>query len=82
MGCLRTSARDAGSDFVRPTLTLSQEPRMLFQNEHFNFLSLGARERDIHRHGRIVSDRHGYPLVAIIYRFRIGVLTHQVDQLR
>jgi hypothetical protein len=26
MGCLRTSARDAGSDFVRPTLTLNQEP--------------------------------------------------------
>jgi hypothetical protein len=41
MGCLKTFAWDAGSDFARP-LTLSQEPKMLFQNEHFNFLSLGA----------------------------------------
>jgi hypothetical protein len=41
MGSLRTSAWDAGSYFIRPTLTLSQEPRMLFQNEHFNFLDLG-----------------------------------------
>jgi hypothetical protein len=39
---LRTSAWDAGSDFAKPTLTLSQEPRMLFQNEHFICLSLGA----------------------------------------
>jgi hypothetical protein len=42
MGCLRTFAWDTGSEFVRPTFTLSQEPRMLFQNEHFNFLNLGA----------------------------------------
>jgi len=42
IGCLRTSAWNAGSDFARPTLTLSQEPSMLFQNEHFNFLNLGA----------------------------------------
>jgi hypothetical protein len=41
-GCLRTSAWDAGSDFAKPTLTLSQKLRMLFQNEHFNFLSLGV----------------------------------------
>jgi hypothetical protein len=27
---------------AKPTLTLSQEPRMLFQNEHFICLSLGA----------------------------------------
>jgi len=42
MGCLRTSAWDAGLDFTRPTFTLSQEPRMLFQNEHFVCLSLRA----------------------------------------
>ncbi len=42
MGYLRTFAWDAGLDFARSTPTLSQEPRMLFQNEHFNFLSLGA----------------------------------------
>ncbi len=42
MGCLRTSAWDAGSNFVRPTLTLNQEPRMLFQNEHFVCLNLGV----------------------------------------
>jgi hypothetical protein len=42
MGCLRTSAWDVGSDFVRPTFTLSQEPRMFFQNEHFVYLNLGA----------------------------------------
>jgi hypothetical protein len=45
MGCLRTSAWDAGSNFVRPTLTLSQEPRMFFQNEHFNFLNLEVANR-------------------------------------
>jgi hypothetical protein len=28
--------------YAKPTLTLSQKPKMLFQNEHFNFLSLGA----------------------------------------
>jgi hypothetical protein len=42
MGCLKTFAWDAGLDFVRPTLKLSQEPRMLFQNEHFICLSLGV----------------------------------------
>jgi len=42
MGCLRTSVWDAGSDFARPTLTLNQEPRMFFQNEHFVYLSLGV----------------------------------------
>ncbi len=48
MGCLKTSAWDVGSDFVRPTLTLSQEPRMLFQNEHFNFLSLGRQRANLY----------------------------------
>ncbi len=42
MGYLRTSACDVGSNFARPTLTFSQERRMLFQNEHFVCLSLGA----------------------------------------
>ncbi len=41
MGCLRTSAWDASSNFTRPCFTLSQEPKLFFQNEHFNFLSLG-----------------------------------------
>jgi hypothetical protein len=48
MGCLRTSAWDAGSDFVRPILTLSQDPRMHFQNEHFNFLSLGRQRANLY----------------------------------
>ncbi len=42
MGCLRTFVWDAGSDFARPTLMLSQEPRMFFHNEHFVCLSLGV----------------------------------------
>jgi len=42
MGCLKTSAWDAGSNFAKPTLMLSQEPSMLFQNEHFVCLSLGV----------------------------------------
>ncbi len=40
MGCLKTFAWDVGSDFTGPTLMLNQEPRMLFQNEHFVCLSL------------------------------------------
>jgi hypothetical protein len=42
MGCLRTSTWDVGLDFARLTLTSSQQPRMLFQNEHFVCLNLGA----------------------------------------
>jgi hypothetical protein len=42
MGLLRTSMWDASSNFAKPTLTLSQKPKMLFQNEHFVYLSLGA----------------------------------------
>jgi hypothetical protein len=46
MGCLKTSAWDLGSNFVRPTLTLNQEPRMIFRNEHFVCLSLGATKSE------------------------------------
>jgi hypothetical protein len=42
MGCLRTYAWDAGSDFAKPTFTLSQKPKIFFQNEHFIYLSLGV----------------------------------------
>jgi hypothetical protein len=42
MGYLKTSAWDAGSDFARPILMLSKEPRMFFHNEHFVCLNLGA----------------------------------------
>jgi hypothetical protein len=47
MGCLRTFACDVGSDFARPTLTFSQEQKMLFQNEHFVCLSLGRQRASL-----------------------------------
>jgi len=33
-GCLRTSTEVVGSDLVRPDLTFSQAPNMLFHIEH------------------------------------------------
>jgi hypothetical protein len=41
-GLSETSAWDASLNFARPIFTLSQKPKMLFQNEHFVCLSLGA----------------------------------------
>ncbi len=42
MGCLRTSSELVGSDLIRPGLTFSQAPTMLFHIEHLSLLSLGA----------------------------------------
>ncbi len=41
-GCLRTSSELVKSDLIRPGLTFSQAPTMLFHMEHLSLLSLGA----------------------------------------
>jgi len=41
-GCLSTSAAVIGSDLVRPDLTFSQAPTMLFHIEHYSLFSLGV----------------------------------------
>ncbi len=47
MGCLRTSAWDAGSVFTRPTLTFNQEPKILFQNKQVVFLIWGWQRANL-----------------------------------
>jgi len=41
-GCLSTSATVVGFDLVKPDLTFSQAPTMLFHIEHCSLFSLGA----------------------------------------
>ncbi len=41
-GCLRTSSELVGSDLIRPGLTFSQAPTILFHIEFLSLLSLGV----------------------------------------